>query len=198
MRLPILRCYFEYGTTIQNFNQSFGGIHMPITPEFRAEVEEAQRLRGWITNSYAQIEFLLGDLIIRMRSFPIYKSETSVFTHSASKRIVKIKQMLEKDGPLNPFKSELADAIGIFQASQEIRNLLAHGYCTFLYTPDGDTGLLFQKWHRHNERDDAQLVRLFRIDDLIREKEQLANFAQDTMQIFVRIHAHFGWIKDQH
>jgi hypothetical protein len=33
-------------------------------------INEGQRLRGWIANSYAQIEYLLGDLILRCRAFP--------------------------------------------------------------------------------------------------------------------------------
>ena len=36
---------------------------MPIKQSFIADIEEGQRLRGWITNAYAQIEFQLGDLI---------------------------------------------------------------------------------------------------------------------------------------
>jgi hypothetical protein len=60
---------------------------MSIKESLRADIEEGQRLRGWITNAYAQIEFLLGDLILRCREFPEYAGDTATFTHSAPKRV---------------------------------------------------------------------------------------------------------------
>jgi hypothetical protein len=36
------------------------------TPEHvMITLEEAQRLRGWITNGYAQVEYLLNDVIVK-------------------------------------------------------------------------------------------------------------------------------------
>ena len=72
---------------------------MPIPESFEAFIEEGQRLRGWITNAYAQIEFQLGDLILRCKGSP-YKIETATFTHSATKRASKVRNMAQKAGPL--------------------------------------------------------------------------------------------------
>jgi len=96
---------------------------------FKADIEEGQRLRGWITNAYAQIEFLLGDLILRCREFPEYAVETATFTHSAPKRVRQVRQMLEKQGALTPFAPELTSIIDRFEKKHETRNLLAHGFC---------------------------------------------------------------------
>ena len=59
--------------------------------EIVAVIEEATHQRGWISNSYAQVEFLLGDLIIRCREFAQYAEQTAAFTHSAPKRVSKVR-----------------------------------------------------------------------------------------------------------
>ena len=43
---------------------------MPINESFDADLDKVQCHRGWITNAYAHIEFLLGDLICAMSGVP--------------------------------------------------------------------------------------------------------------------------------
>jgi hypothetical protein len=166
---------------------------MPINESFEADIEEGQRLRGWITNAYAQIEFLLGDLILRCRAFPEYGTETASFTHSAPKRARQVRRMLQKAGALKPFAAELTSIIVRFEERHETRNLLAHGFCTYLCTPGGDAGLQFQKWHRQDDRDDAQLIRCFRLPDLVAERDSLVALSEEALQLFSRIHGYFDW-----
>ena len=61
----------------------------------KADLEEAQRLRGWIANSYAQIEFALGDLILRCREFETYKDMTKSLPHGAPDRVKECGRSLE-------------------------------------------------------------------------------------------------------
>lgn len=166
---------------------------MQIKQSFIDDIEEGQRLRGWITNAYAQIEFLLGDLILRCRSFPEYEADSATFTRSALKPARLVQRMLQKPGPLIPFAAELISVIDRFEERHETRNLLAHGYCEYLHTPDGDAGLQFQKFHRQDARDDARLIRLFRLPDLLAERESLVALSDEAVRLFVRIHEHFGW-----
>jgi hypothetical protein len=114
---------------------------MPINESFKKDIEEGQRLRGWIANAYAQIEFLLGDLLLRCREFPEYAAETASFTHSAPKRVRQVRKMLEKEGRLTSFAAELTSIIDRFEERHETRNLLAHGFCEYLVTPTGDAAL---------------------------------------------------------
>ena len=166
---------------------------MTIKASIMADIEEGQRLRGWITNAYAQIEFLLGDLILRCRAFPEYDADTAAFTHSAPKRVRLVRQMLEKTGALSRFAVELTSIVDRFEERHEVRNLLAHGYCEYLHTPSGDAGLQFQKWHRQGDRDDARLIRLFRLPDLLAERDSLVALSDETLRFFVQMHIHFGW-----
>lgn len=105
--------------------------------EIRAIIEQAMHHRGWIANSYAQFEYLLGDLIGRCREFPEYFAHTQTVSHSAAKRIRKVHAMLALGGPLEPFGADLSAAMDVIEANDQIRNLLSHGFCTFHYTPTG-------------------------------------------------------------
>jgi len=166
---------------------------MPIKESYKADIEEGQRLRGWIANAYAQIEFLLGDLILRCRAFPEYEAETATFTHSVDKRVGKVRRMLQKAGRLEPFAAELTSIVDRFEERREIRNLLVHGFCTYLCTPSGDAALQFQKWHRQPDRDDARLRKCFRLCDLAAEEDSLVALSGEASRLFQRMHKHFAW-----
>lgn len=165
--------------------------------EIHAIIEEGMRLRGWIANSYAQIEYLLGDLIGRCREFPEYLPHTQTVTHSAARRIKKVRSMVALGGPLEPFGADLVALMDAFEQHDEIRNLLAHGFCTFHYTPTGDAGLMFRKFDRDaaTETDDdfALIERTFRLADLQYHREQFVAQADEALRLFGTIHYAFGW-----
>jgi hypothetical protein len=164
-----------------------------VRPEWIEAVEDGQRLRGWIANAYAQIEYLLGDLIIRCRVFPDYASLTKTFTHSASKRAEKVRKMAIAAGPLAPFARDLLSILDRFEAQHETRNLLAHGFCEFLYTNAGEIGFRFRKFHRQPDRDDARLVRTFTPEAMQAEAVSSIALSQEALSLFSQLHNHFGW-----
>ena len=81
-----------------------------------------------------------------------------------------------------------------FEKKHETRNLLAHGFCEFLYTSDGDAGMRFSKWHRQQDREDARLQKTFRLNDLQREQTELAAVASRAVELFYKIHADLGLV----
>lgn len=165
--------------------------------EIIAAIEEATHHRGWISNSYAQVEFLLGDLIIRSREFPEYAKQTATFTHSSIKRVTKVRLMLDIDGPLTPHKASILAILDAFETNHDIRNLLAHGFCEFHFTSTGDAGLVFRKFERQKTEDkeeaDSLIVRTFRPIDMQYHREQLVALAQQALETFAKIHFDFGW-----
>ena len=164
-----------------------------VPKQFRIDIEEGQRLRGWITNSYAQIEFMLGDFILRCAQFAEYAEHTKTLPHGAPDRVKRVRAIVNKNGPAARFSNELKQILDQFEARHETRNLLAHGFCEYLYTPDGDAALQFQKWHRQPSRNDARLIRQFRLSEMQTEMESFSKMAQDAMVLFQKIHTHFGW-----
>lgn len=165
--------------------------------EIIAFIEQATLERGWISNSYAQVEYLLGDLILRCRQFPEYATQTATFTHSASKRVRKVRAILNIDGPLNPYIEQITNILDAFDTNHDIRNLLAHGFCEFHHTPAGDAGLYFRKFQRDNvpegQNVDILTQRTFRLIDLQYHKGQMIHQSQQALEIFLGIYAVFGW-----
>lgn len=165
--------------------------------EIIAILEEATHHRGWISNSYAQVEFLLGNLIIRCRQFPQYAEQTATFTHSAPKRVAKVRSMLNVDGPLTSYETEINEVLDAFESNHEVRNLLAHGFCEFHFTPTGDAGLVFRKFQRGDvqagQEADMLLQRTFRLVDIHYHREQFVAQAQRALEIFCQIHFDLGW-----
>ena len=157
-------------------------------------IEEAQRLRGWLANSYAQIEYLLGDLIVRSLTMPEYEQLGSTLPHDAPRRIKRARHIIEAGGWIGKFSQELNEILDNFEKKHETRNLLAHGFCEFLYTPDGDAGMRFSKWHYQPDRQDARLQRTFRLNDLQREQTELTALASKAVELFFRIHDDLGLV----
>lgn len=165
--------------------------------EIVAIIEEATHHRGWISNSYAQVEFLLGDLIMRCRQFPEYAAQTATFTHSSPKRVAKVRAMLAIDGPLTAHHGEISEVLDAFEANHEIRNLLAHGFCEFHFTPTGDAGLVFRKFERGNVQEgqepDILVQRTFRLVDMEYHRVQLVAQSQRALEVFAKVHYDLGW-----
>ncbi|MDE2404678.1 MAG: hypothetical protein KGM17_08420 [Sphingomonadales bacterium] len=161
--------------------------------EVRAAVEEGQRLRGWIANGYAQVEYLLGDVISKAIAMPEYAPLIERLPHRVEKRIAKVRKIVEAEGFFATYRQRLEDLIESFEAHHQTRNLLSHGFCTAHYTPDGDFGLEFRKWHRDGERN-AELVRTFRLIDLEYVKAQLTHISQVALELALTIHEELGMV----
>ena len=160
------------------------------------QIEEGQTMRGWIANSYAQIEFLLADLVWRCRSLSEYAElKAAKPSDNATELVKRVKGMLGLPGPLSPYADDLNSIIKRFEHHNWTRNLLAHGFCEYFMTPSGDAAFQFQKWQRGAERaDDSRTIRQFRLSELKAEREVFVTLAQDAMRLFLRIHTDCGWV----
>lgn len=158
-----------------------------------AAIEEGQRLRGWIANGYAQVEYLLGDIITNAYKMPEYQPIAERLPHRIEKRIGAVRKIIEIQGYFTQHAAAIAEIADAFESHHEIRNLLAHGFCTAQHTPDGDFGLEFRKWHRDGNRD-AEMIRTFRLVDLEYERAQLKNLSQLALTLSYRIHTELGLV----
>lgn len=168
---------------------------MALSPEQVVSlIEEGQRLRGWIANGYAQVEYLLGDIITRSHSIPVYAALRDRLPHRVESRIAKVRQILETDGYFTAHGDEINWMIDAFVNRHQTRNLLAHGFCTAYHTPDGDFGLEFRKWHREGN-EDRELTRTYRIVELEYERSQLTEVSQRALHLAFRIHNELGLVR---
>lgn len=165
--------------------------------EIKAIINEGTLRRGWISNSYAQVEFMLGDLIMRAREFSQYAVHTETVSHSAKKRVAKVRAMLRIDGPLSLFANEIGNVLDAFDRNHDLRNLLAHGFCEFRYTRNGDSGFYFRKFERGNadngENAEVLIERTLRPIDLHYHETQLTHEAGTALAVFAKVYHHLGW-----
>lgn len=156
-------------------------------------IEKSTSHRGWIANSFAQIEFLLGDLIVRCREFPAYEKFTRNVSHSASERVKKLRSMIDCPGPLDLFAPELREILDTFADKQGVRNLLAHGYCEVEFTNVNDVWFVFRKFDRDKAANDALIFQRFTLADLDQHRADLHQLAQKTVTLFDNIRGAFAW-----
>lgn len=165
--------------------------------ELHAIIEQGMTQRGWIANSHAQIEFLLGDLIVRCRDFPEYQVQTKTVSHSAATRVKKVRAMAGIDGHLSPFADGLLATLDAFESNYGMRNLLAHGLCEVHHTPSGDAGFVFKKFDREAADelgdDSACIKQTFRLVDLQYHRAQMEDHAEKALHLFQEIHNSLGW-----
>lgn len=86
--------------------------------ELQSLIEEATYLRGKILTSYAQVEFLLADLSVKL---------DLRFPYRIQNRIKAAKTISERPG-FEDYKEELATVCDQLLEYDEIRNLMAHGF----------------------------------------------------------------------
>ena len=156
-------------------------------------IEEGQRLRGWIANGYAQIEYLLGDIVTNAFKMPEYEALAMRLPHRVEKRIATVRSILEFEGYFRSHSDEIRWVLDAFEDHHQTRNLLAHGFCTAYHTPEGDFGLEFRKWHRDGDRD-AEMKRTFRLVDLEYEREQLKHVSQRALALSFLMHQELGLV----
>ncbi len=167
-------------------------MELPLEHVIEA-IEEGQRLRGWIANGYAQVEYLLGDIITKALKMAEYDSLAGRLPHRLEKRVAMVRQILDIDGHFSKHSDEIEAILEAFGEHHETRNLLAHGFCTAYHTPDGDFGLEFRKWHRDGNRD-AEMKRTFRLVDLEYERTQLKHVSQRALALSFAIHEELGLV----
>ena len=99
-------------------------------------------MRGRYLTSYAQCEFLLADLSVKV---------DNRFRYALDKRVNAAKVMAEASGPLNAYADEFLPLIENIGFWRERRHWFAHGFMTMFIGRDGNHAFEFR---RYEQRDD--------------------------------------------
>ena len=149
--------------------------------------------RGWIINSYAQIEFLLADLIEKTSGFEEYAEWANKPLPFGIGNRVKHVTTLCQSGRLAPHAEALARIIADLLSIEESRHLYIHGFASFMFTPKGDRAMHFRRYVPPEKGGTATLTsELKRGVDLAKEREQATAFAQYAVGIFREIYRDLG------
>lgn len=159
----------------------------------KSAIDEGQRLKGWIANGYAQVEYLFGEIIARANEMQEYEALRVRLPHRPEKRISQIRRIVEAEGYFAQHREEILWLIEAFERNQATRHLLLHGFCTAYHTPDGDFGLQFRKWHRDGNAD-TEIMKVFRLSELEYERVQFTHVAERALILVRQVHEQLGLV----
>jgi hypothetical protein len=117
-------------------------------PEVRPEkwvidlIVRATYLRGRYLTSYAQCEFLLADLSVKV---------DSRFRYAIEKRVNAAKIMAGADGPLNRYADDFLPLIEGINSWSERRHWFAHGFLTVIRDPKDQVVFEFRRYEQQGE-----------------------------------------------
>ena len=95
--------------------------------DIQKAVHDAAFLRGTIITSYAQVEFLLGDIWPCCQSRPEYRDHVrQTFPYRLEDRLKTVKTLMTLPGPLTTHAPEMSSLIDEILLYEDIRHFMAH------------------------------------------------------------------------
>lgn len=160
----------------------------PSEAQIIAAIEEMTLHRGWIINSFSQVECRLADLINQCQKFPEYEEISSKqLPMSATKRVARVRELMQS-GPLANHATELEKLLARFLEFEEVRHLLTHGHASFHFTPHGDMGMIFMRFVPPAKGQKfTEERKLYRLDTIRRQRESSMAFASEAMTVFRQV-----------
>jgi hypothetical protein len=141
-------------------------------------MDRAAYLRGRYLTSYAQCEFLLADLSVKV---------DGRFRYALDKRINAAKAMAESTGPLNAYAGDFLPLIENIGNWSERRHWLAHGFMTMFTAPDGAHAFEFRRYEQQADR--LVLLQWFAsVDDLQNAVDAINRYCSAFVALHHRIY----------
>lgn len=155
-----------------------------VKQEWKDELEAISTSRGWILNSYAQVEFLLGHLMVASQRLPEYRRAGWSLPRNLELRAGGVRELL-KSGPFSTYESSIAPLLDEICSDDlaATRHLLVHGFCTFHATPAGEMAVQFRRFVPGAKKMPATLEqRFYRRADLEAERSRLTALTNRILQ----------------
>ncbi|WP_312595762.1 hypothetical protein [Brevundimonas sp.] len=111
-------------------------------------IDRATFLRGSIVQSFAQMEYMLGDLGHQAATLPEY-SDFAGFRRPVDSRIAMALEIAAAAGPFGPYRTGIEGICSTLKAIEPFRNFLTHGWLEVRSAPAGvlpKYHLQFRKW----------------------------------------------------
>jgi hypothetical protein len=149
--------------------------------------------RGFIINSFSQVECRLADLINQCSKIEEYKEiAEKPMPFGVSGRVARVRELV-KFGPLALHSDVLEKLMRRFVEFEEVRHLLVHGYASFAYTVEGDMGMQFVRFVPPLKGAKfTQERKFYRLETIARQRESAARFVDEAMEALRRIFVDVG------
>lgn len=102
----------------------------------KAMMMAAATFRGAIVQAYAHAEFMLADLVMRARRLPEYHDPEAKFPFPFAARLTEVKKLLERSGPLRPYRENISPALDGMAEFEVYRHFMVHGLIVVTSAPE--------------------------------------------------------------
>jgi hypothetical protein len=153
------------------------GETRPSTPQ-KLLVDEALFLRGRIVASYAQIEFLLADISVKL---------DLRFPYLIDARIKAVRRIAEREG-YEVYKDELDQACEELLRYDDIRHFMTHGFLSLTLDRKGNHQFEFLRYQREGEGKFTMLSGRTTIERLREAAEDIGQYVSHVVRLFERIY----------
>jgi hypothetical protein len=155
---------------------AFGAVE-PTEPQ-KSLVDEALYLRGRIVASYAQVEFLLADISVKL---------DLRFPYLIDARIKAVRRIAERDG-YQSYKDELDRVCEDLLRYDEIRHFMTHGFLSLTMDRKGNHQFEFLRYQRDGEGKFTLLSGKTSIERLGQAADDIGEYVSHVIRLFERIY----------
>ena len=153
------------------------GVTEP-TEKQKALVDEALYLRGRIVASYAQVEFLLADISVKL---------DLRFPYLIDARIKAVRRIAERDG-YQVYKDELDRVCEELLQYDEIRHFMTHGFLSLTMDRNGNHQFEFLRYERDGQGKFTLLSGKTTIERLRQAADDIGQYVSHVIRLFERIY----------
>jgi hypothetical protein len=141
-------------------------------------VDEALYLRGRIVAAYAQVEFLLADLVVKL---------DLRFPYLIDKRIKAVKQIAERPG-YSDYKQELDAVCEELSRYDDLRQFMAHGFMSLETDSRGNHRFELLRYDREGEGKFTLLRGTTDVERLRDAVADMGEYVSHVIRLFERIY----------
>jgi hypothetical protein len=144
----------------------------------------AATLRGAIITSYAQIEHLLVDIIVRCQPMPEYAQLPQGFPYKLTTRIARVRKLVGMRGPLAKYQSDFENIVGELQQYEQLRHFMAHGLLVVRNSEDGSHSLTYRMYRETKGPTVEEGTIVSNLEELGNAAKQIALYAKGAVALF--------------
>jgi hypothetical protein len=144
------------------------------TEQQKSLVDEALYLRGRIVASYAQVEFLLADISVKL---------DLRFPYLIDARIKAVRRIAEREG-YEIYKDELDRVCEELLRYDEIRHFVAHGFLSLTTDRKGNHQFEFLRYQREGEGRFTLLSAKTTVERLRQAADDIGQYVSHVVRLF--------------
>lgn len=148
------------------------------TEQQKSLVDEALYLRGSIVASYAQVEFLLADIAVKL---------DLRFPYLIKDRIKAVQRIAEREG-YQVYKAELDGVCEELLHYDDLRHFMTHGFLTLTTDRKGNHQFEFLRYQRDGEGKFTLLQATTTVERLRQAVEDIGQYVSHVLRLFERIY----------